>query len=78
MTDINPRACQVTRATAQQVMVMMVTSSYSCLTSDLQNQAAGVEVVATRTVTGLQERLGGQVGIVDLYSGANVFICTYC
>ena len=48
------------------------------LTSDLQNQAAGVEVVATRTVTGLQERLGGQVGIVDLYSGANVFICTYC
>ena len=32
------------------------------LTSDLQNQAAGVEVVATRTVTGLQERLGGQVG----------------
>ena len=61
MTDINPRACQVTRATAQQVMVM-VTSSYTCLTSDLQNQAAGVEVVATRTVTGLQERLGGQVG----------------
>ena len=32
------------------------------LTSDLQNLAAGVEVVATRTVTGLQERLGGQVG----------------
>ena len=52
----------MTRATAQQVMVMMVTSSYTCLTSDLQNLAAGVEVVATRTVTGLQERLGGQVG----------------
>ena len=27
VTDINPRACQVTRATAQQVMVMVVTSS---------------------------------------------------
>ena len=38
------------------------------LTSYLQNHAAGVEVVATRTVTGLQERLGGQVGIINLYN----------